>query len=146
MYAFCGCVAHYTQRYVHVSVTTWDAENFCGPRERVIWGSGWGSESPVKICVANLWPNCYRYSGIYLLKSGCPTALHTAPRPQRRYHWAWRAAPLAEARSADSKQGQDDTERSEVSACCNYRRPIGTQQCPIQRYIRRPYTTSPSPS
>jgi len=27
------------------------------------------------------------------------------------------AAPRAEARSADSKQGQDDTERSEVSAC-----------------------------
>jgi len=26
---------------------------------------------------------------IYLLKSGCPTALHIAPRPQRRYHWAW---------------------------------------------------------
>jgi len=58
------------------------------------------------------------YLSIKIGMSDRPTALHTAPRPQRRYHWAWRAmARRRGAQRAESKQGQDYTERSDVSAC-----------------------------
>jgi len=68
---------------------------------------------------------------IYLLKSGCHTASAVRPlciqrpahsgRSERRARGdrAWRAnagRTPAEARSAESKQGQDDTERSDVSS------------------------------
>ena len=46
---------------------------------------------------------------IYILKHGCPTSVHKGVAC---------ASTPAEVRSAESKQGQDDTERSDVSACC----------------------------
>jgi len=49
-----------------------------------------------------------------------PTVLHTATRPQRAGIAGRGAQRRAEARSADSKQRQDDTERSDVSACIIY--------------------------
>ena len=54
----------------------------------------------------------------------CPTALHKGVACGRGPERVWRAqhgpacaSTLTEPRSGDSKQGQDDTERSEVSAC-----------------------------
>jgi len=58
---------------------------------------------------------------IYLLKSGCPVsdrfAYSAPPTAAVSLGVACACRHAAEARSADSKQGQDDTERSDVSAC-----------------------------
>jgi len=92
------------------------------PTARASFGVNWfkGGVS------AHAW-NYHPQASIYLLKSGCPTALHTAPRPQRavgkqrpaRAERAWRRALARQQRPdrAESKQGQDDTQQSDVSAC-----------------------------
>jgi len=62
----------------------------------------------------------YIYLSIKIRMSDRPTALHTATRPQQRYRGIPGRGVLAhatEVHSAESKQGQDDTERSDVSAC-----------------------------
>ena len=73
-------------------------------------------ELTIKYCLVTC--NCTVEDTIYLLKSGCPTVRpFCMQRPAHSGGITGRHA--AEARSAESKQRQDDTERSDVSACHN---------------------------
>jgi len=59
----------------------------------------------------------YLYRYIYLLKSGCPVSDRFAYSAPSTAAVSLGVASPHKARSAESKQGQDDTERSDVSAC-----------------------------